>query len=907
MTAGRERATGMKVPHETPAALLLPLSGTKPLGGSPERLKRIRVLLTLVLFIRGSAGVLPAQRATTEQTRRPTVLSGDFYDTAQDLQRFRAQATDPELAAVYANIRQKAADNIQSWSRRFSVGVNPRSTTELIEAGRSGGELNTGYEPLVLETVLDPTERNKQVLREMMLFAIGTRQKLNYWNVLGIHEAIDVSEFLETYGIANQVGVFTAGDHAAIKEEMHQAGHFLDGWLLDNPYSRMYPDKRDTAWCLNFHIMSASTLTWIAMLYPEFPESAQWLREGQSAIIEYMMNGYAEDGAYSEGSDHYWQLATKGMLNFFTVSRNLGVSDYLQVPAIADRMRASLHWRINLTSPDGNQFAIGDSDRTNDAGSFLLEAGTLLHDAEAQWAGRMMMERANRWTFRERSPLFFAHLDLSVRGKPADNTNALFPISGFATFRSGWGEDSNAMFFKYGPTYGGRRQEDREPVISGHAHEDALEFELHYHGHAVLADIGRHGRYEDWATYGGFMKATIAHSTIGLGNPWGLDRLDGDYARHQAEHGADFTYEQTQQNIDPADSRLVAYADLGTVAFSSARVRTYDPIYHQRSLVWFAEDSLTIVADHLESAAPQPYEWYLTPVGKPLETAGKLVFGDETAKLEVVPIAPLVERATSIGPGTRNLPPYYIDLASKSDGTTTLDSRSSTFSLLVLQHKASTTDFLNVLLPFAGAADPWSVERLDESTRRLRLGSKEVLVAGRDAKGVLSVTGECGVLSQAARKRQSYALIPGTELRAGDQVLVSSTLATPVWQGLYSTTLNALVSLPDHRASFDLRPWRGDQHLLLNPPRAMPGQEPTATLLTAVSFYVSQKPQRMLVYHGFAEQPNFNDPAADVWANWPRDWHSTVARREPLEFTYDSVTRMVTVKLEPGPNQVVWQ
>lgn len=843
---------------------------------------------------------LPAQT-------RPTVFTGDFFDTPADLARFRAQASLPELEGVYLKIHRDAYDATQLWLTRFPSTPTPRTTEALLGAGRASGVKENSISSLVLELVLDPTPTNKRILREVMLFDIGTHQKLNYWNPLGIHEANQVQEFLEVYGVANQVGgVFTPADHAVIREEMHRAGHFLEGWLLDNPWSRMYPDKREMSWCLNFHIMAASTLSWISMLYPDFPESSRWLRQSQSGIVSYLMNGYAEDGAYGEGSDHYWQLATRGMLNFLTVSRNLGVSDYLQVPAIADRLHATLRWRINLTAPDGHQFAIGDSDRTNDAGSYLMEAGGLLQDSEATWAGRMMMTRANRWSFYERSPLFFLHLDMQPTGTAAVNTDALFPLSGFAAFRTGWDRSANALFFKFGQTYFGRREEDRLPVISGHAHEDALEFELHYNGQPVITDIGRHGHYEQWNTYGGFMKATIAHSTIGLGNPWGYDRLDGQYAKHQAEHGSDFTYEQTQQNIDPADTRLMAFADLGAVAFSSARVRTFDAVQHQRSLVWFADDSLTIVADHLESSAPQPYEWYLTPIGRPLGTQGHLVFGDDTAKVEVLPIAGASQRATTISPGQQNLPPYYIDLSpAVSSGSQPY--RWSTFSLLILQQKASTTDFLNVLTPFTGATNPWRVEAVNAGTRRLQLGAKNVLVAGRDATGPLTVTGECGVLAKSGDATQSYALLEGTALRSGADTLLSATLDTLVWKGLYSTTLDALVSLKDHRASFDLRPWPGDVHLLLNPPRAVPGQEPTAALLTAVSFRVDQAPTRMLVFHGFAGKPQFDDPAAEAWDSWPNDWHHGVARREPLAFTYDAATHMVTVKLEAGPNQVVWE
>jgi hypothetical protein len=837
----------------------------------------------------------------------PTVLTGGVYNTPSDLARFRQQASNSELRDVYRKIQSESHDAVHAWEQRFPANGQPRSTDELMAAGRANGVRNNGYIPLALETVLDPSAENKRVLREMMMFALGTHQKLNYWNALGIHEAIPASEYLEVYDIANQFGVLTPSDHAAIREEMHRVGHFLDGWLLDNTHSRMYPDKRDTAWCMNFHIMSASTLGWIAMLYPDFPESFTWLREGQSALMQHLMNGFGEDGAYGEGSIHYWELAMRGMLNFFTVSRNLGVSDYLKVPAIEDRMRATLRWRINMTAPDGYEFAIGDSDRANDAGAYLIEAGTLLNDPDAIWAGRMMLERANRWVFHERSLLFYPHLNMALAGRAANNTQALFPLSGFAAFRSGWDSKSNAMFFKYGSTYIGRREADRNPVISGHAHEDALEFELHYHGVPVITDIGRHGHYETWNTYGGFMKASIAHSTVGLGNPWGYDRLDGQYAKHQAEHGHDFTYEQTQQNINPADSKLMAYADLGKVAYVSARDRTFDAVQHQRSVLWFSDDSLMVVVDRLESKDEQPYEWYLTPTGKPLGKAGDLLFGDTAAKVQVVPISPATERVTSIAPGMPNLPPYYIDLAPGLLSQGEQPERWSTFSLLILQQKAKNADFLNVLLPFSGDSNPWSMTQEGNDTRRFSQGSREVLVAGRDAQGTLSLSGQCGMVERSGIDEQSYALIEGTSLHADAKTLIVASLSTPVWKGLYSTELNALVSLKDKRASFDLKPWPGDEHLLLNPPLAVPGQEPTAPLLVTVSFRVAAKPTRIIVQHGFTGTPQLNDPEADAWDKWPRDWHRNVARREPLKFIYDSATGLVSVELEPGAHQIVWE
>ena len=818
----------------------------------------------------------------------------------------RSQASDPRLQIAYRHVKDVSDDAVQRWDKLLPAQAAPRSTAELLAYGRSRTDRDANYTAVAIECALDPSSQNKRALREMMLVDLGWRQRLNYWHGMGIHEGIATSDFLESYDIGAQLDVFTPADHAAIREEMHQAGHFFEDWLLNNAYSRMYLDKREEAFCLNFHVFSASTLSWIAMIYPDFPESKVWLRKSESALVEYLMNGFGEDGVYGEGSILYWRHTTHALFNFLIVSKNLGVADYLAIPAIYDRLSSSLHWRLDLTAPDGNVFAIGDSDRRGGGHTVLHLGGDQLADPELTWGGLTSWRRSNNFKMDDVSPLFLAHLDLSLADRAPTHLAALYPESGFATFRSSWDSKADALFFKFGTSYVGHREAEREPVISGHAHEDALEVELHYRGTPVVADGGRHGPYEHWNTYGGFSKATIAHSTIGLGNQWGYDRFDGQYAKHQAEHGPDFTYERTQQNIGRADSHLAAFGDLGHIAFTSAKVRTYDAVQHQRSVIWFPEDSLTILADHLDSKDIQPYEWYLTPVGNPLGKGDALIFGDDTAKVQVLPILPAAERTTVVSKATTNVPPYYYDLGTNAPKQPAVD-RWDTYSLLILQKQAKTTDFLNVLVPFAGDKNPWITTKLSPSATRLTLNDKAVTVSGESADRVLTVKGQCGVVSQLSGTDQTYALIEGTELTRNGQTLVSSTLDTPVWKDRYSTKLNALVSLADKRATFDLKPWPGDWTLLLNPPLAFPGKEPTALLLTSVSFRVDAKPTKMVILHSFSGDLKLNDPEVEKMTAWPRDYHAAVAKREPLAFTYDPKTSMVTVLLEPGEHQLIWE
>jgi hypothetical protein len=673
------------------------------------RCSRRGVYVALMLAIVFVGAIL---RPSQLLAQTPTVQIGGYFITPNDLARMKAQAGAPLLRLRYDRLRTSAETSIATWEKRYPAVSAVPTTEALLAAGRAdGSSMDGNYIDLAQQTVLDPTERNRRVLREMMIYAIGQRQRIHNWRGQGIHEAMATTEFLQTYDIAAQLHVFNADDHAAIRDEMHQAGHYFEGWLLDNDFSRMYDDKREEAWCLNFHVMSADALAWISMLYPEFPESADWLHKSQSQIISYLMNGYGEDGAYSEGSSHYWELSTRGVLDFIILSKNLGATDYTTIPAVADRLQRTLRWRLDIAAPDGGVFAFGDTDRNSAGGDYLTLGGALLHDPVLTWGGRMILERTQDWPAAELNPTFLAHADLSLPTLKPTLLAGLYPLSGFSTFSSSWDANANALFFKFGPTFLGRRQAESEPVICGHAHGDALEFELHYRGIPVLADVGRRGHYENWLTYGGFSKATIAHSTVGLGNPWGYDRLDGLLKKHQAEQGPDFTYERTQKDIGPADTKLMAFGDIGHIAFSSAKVKTYDTVQQQqRSIIWLPDDSLAVVEDHMESSEEQPYEWYLTPIGNPIGSRSDLVFGDAKARLQVLPILPADEKWTVITSNTPDVPLYYIDLArGGASGVAPADkdeARSNTFSMLILGKKAKTADFLNVLVPYSGEKNP---------------------------------------------------------------------------------------------------------------------------------------------------------------------------------------------------------
>ena len=118
---------------------------------------------------------------------------------------------------------------------------------------------------------------------------------------------------------------------------------------------------------------------------------------------------------------------------------------------------------------------------------------------------------------------FFTHDWAATASAPDRARSQPFSFSGYGIFRSGWGAQDNYVLSEVRHyTFIGRRENETGLVISGHAHADALELGSCYKGIPITADRGCVGRYQDWDTYGGYSKATVAHNTVGIGISMGL-------------------------------------------------------------------------------------------------------------------------------------------------------------------------------------------------------------------------------------------------------------------------------------------------------------------------------------------------------------------------------------------------
>ncbi len=808
---------------------------------------------------------------------------------------------DPDFSARVDALNLKCDREIAAW-RKLVPGDGRKDTAALLQIGREI-PLNDwrGQIDLAVLYALRPTPKLAEVAREMLLAALGLRTVKNSWRADGIHDAVMTDEWLRGYDLLAKTGVFDDSDLAAIKDQLHEAGHFFDGWLLDG-FSLGYADRRENGYCLNYHIYCAYVLASIAIEYPDFPESAEWLRAARSQMIQQLFTEFGIDGGGSEGAIHYWWISTTGLVEMMVMCRNNGVADYFADPSIADALNRTLNWRLALTAPDGRTVAIGDSDRSNEGIALFSQAGKSLNAPRLNWLAQDCWNRGEPGELDTSYYLLLYETHAPIQ-KPTETYN-VYPWSGYASFRSGWEPSANYFFLKYGTTYIGRRENQPDLIIPGHAHADSLQIEMHFNGKPVLVDVGRTGAYGDTPIYGGYIKATVDLNTVGLGNPWGFDRLDGKYAQHVHDKGPDFLYEQPQKMIGREDSHLVALGDTGSTAIISAKVNIYPNVSDQRTAVWFRDNGVVVLDDVLQSDSEQPYELYLNPPGNLIDNNnGTMTFGRDDIKLDIEPVLPRDPQIEIVPRGDPRLPPYYTGLQLPKPGTKQIW---QPYSLVVIKQKSSDAHYLNILIPH-DTQSPYSSEPL---------GTQGVLLQGAGDTVAVSPAGNAGgsllpdngfaVVRSSADALQSYVLHGGTSLSDHGVQLVRVALKSTDWSGIYVPIATVSVSLKDRRASVSLPLTPFDTRNMVWWPggKSKEGQVNEDPLAVDVSFRVDAPPTAVIGYRSVTDRPA---AIPEMPAVWPKDFHAAQQREKYLPFAYDPATHLLTVTLDGGINQLLWR
>jgi len=833
-----------------------------------------------------------------------------LFLTQEQIERAKSQMNNPLLTKSFEKFNRDLSKNLREWRKILPERTNGNySMEELFDLAKTR---NTRVD-LMTESaamVLMPSQECETVLREKMLYEIGIHRNEGSWRQLGIHQGERLARFLQAYDLVANTDMFNKDEKQTIKDEIHQAARFLQAWCLEGTLSHV--DQGQT-FCFNIKYYPICMLGIVGLYFPDFPESDEWVEQADDLVLRLLLTENFIDGGYGENSIHYWAPTNHGLLLNIIANKNLGHRDYMKEPAFRNFYSKFVRWRADLTTTDGRKVAIGDAHRCDVGSEEMMEAAYLLNDGELAWIVKSIHERVNGGYLLSPHALLSFNAGFELK-KPAYKS-ANYIWSGYGMYRSGWDADDNYLMMKYGPTWAGRRELEKYPVIAGHSHQDCMEIEMLFKGIPMLVDGGYRGRYADYDTYGGYWKATIAHNTVGLGNDYGYSRTDGLFDEHVKKHGKEFRYEKEQINTYRNSVQRMAYSDVETAVLLSAKATTYEDVEHERSVFWLRDNSLTVVFDRMMSDKPQNYELYMNLVEKRLSEK-EYIFGDEKAKIEVVPIT-VGGKIDVIGKGTKGIPDYYYPFRPGFRGEPQWDgpnARWMNYMLMVESKRADTTSFFNILIPYLDE-NPYKISNIGSAGKKLSNAKEEIYITEKTNDKDISVDGRFGIVHIEEGLFKEYVLSNGYELALGKQKLINSTLSSTAWNGLYDHKVTGMVNPQTKRATFVLNPDPWNEHVMLYNPKIEDGKEAPVPIRVAISFYIGKKPKKMIWERSSDRMPEVNRELYNQKIELGKfntglknyDVIDSRLSRKQQEFEYNEKTGIVTVILPDGFNQLVWE
>jgi hypothetical protein len=259
----------------------------------------------------------------------------------------------------------------------------------------------------------------------------------------------------------------------------------------------------------NTHLTGeALGLFYLGTLLPEFDEARRWQDLGREILIEQIPVHVKRDGVYFEQSSYYHRYTTDFYIHFLILSHANGIP----FPnTIEDAVKSLLNHLMFITRPDGTTPFFGDDDggrlamldarAPNDFRPSLATGAALFARGDYKFVAGDAAEEL-LWLFGIEGLRTYDAIDAH---EPA-HTSKAFRDGGYFVMRDGWTNKANYMLFDCGP---------HGALNCGHAHADALSFELVANGRTVLVDPGTY-TYSGSKEFRDWFRSSQAHNTVTL-------------------------------------------------------------------------------------------------------------------------------------------------------------------------------------------------------------------------------------------------------------------------------------------------------------------------------------------------------------------------------------------------------
>ncbi|MCC6124162.1 MAG: alginate lyase family protein [Pirellulales bacterium] len=266
----------------------------------------------------------------------------------------------------------------------------------------------------------------------------------------------------------------------------------------------------------NNHLVGeAAALYLLGGFFPEFDESFAWRERGWGILAAEPEKQFFADGGSTEQSTSYHHYC----LGFFLLAMLTRQRQRQPVPeTMRNRLEKALEYSLWMTAPDGSVPRIGDGDDSRsirfepaahgDFRSFLGLGAVMFRRADFKAQAGSLGEDALWLLGAEGYRTYQSLPNIS----PAE-TSKVFPESGYALVRSGWGPEDHHLCFDCGPIGAGLYARDI-PIFT-HGHADMLSLTLCIFGKPLLVDGGFYafGGAPDWHRY---CREARGHNTLGV-------------------------------------------------------------------------------------------------------------------------------------------------------------------------------------------------------------------------------------------------------------------------------------------------------------------------------------------------------------------------------------------------------
>jgi hypothetical protein len=371
----------------------------------------------------------------------------------------------------------------------------------------------------------------------------------------------------------------------------------------------------------NTHLTGeALALFYLGLLLPEFRAAQRWRTMGESILLSELDRHVLPDGVYFEQSSYYHRYTADFYIHMLLL---LEANKQQVSPKLTSKLTALLDHLLYITRPDGSSPLFGDDDGgklmmlderpLDDFRSTLVTAAVLFERGDYKYVGDAATEES-LWLLGTQRLREFD----SLLSEPPKQTSRAFEAGGYYVMRDGWTKEANYMLADSGPLGG---------LKNGHAHADALSYELAVHGRTVLVDPGTYtytGSKEDRD----YFRSSSAHNTITIDSE-SSSVCDGPFSWRCV-----------------ANARCLDWISRSRFDFFAGEhdgyLRLEFPALHRRNILFLKKD-YWIVVDEIHTAGPHQFDlnFHFTEDAMPvIDTVGKVTSirerGQETRGLDII-------------------------------------------------------------------------------------------------------------------------------------------------------------------------------------------------------------------------------------------------------------------------------